>query len=925
MKNIKITGARTHNLKNISIEVPKEQITVFSGISGSGKSSLAFDTIFAEGQRRYIENLSSYARQVIGVIEKPDVDSIEGIPPAISIDQKSIARSPRSTVGTVTEIYDYLRVLFAHFGEAHCTKCGGKVTGGPEEKIISDAMEMVEGLGDGTEVYAYVFKNLVGSHKSALERFSRSSFKKFILDNVEMVSEQLAHLDLDKKAPHTLMVRVGEISADDLKAQNVEKLERKVEKIIKQALSISDGSIEIRNADNEKLFSKTPYCEKCDIYFSPLQPRLFSFNSPYGACLNCQGLGVVKVVERDLVIPNKNLTISEGAIRPWARLSGQNGKTMQALKSLSQRRGFSLDVPCSELDEKSLNYVFDGDDEFEGVCASLLKKYKDTDSDYLRQEIEEYMVEAVCDECGGRRLNKFAESVLVFGKTISEISKMEALELSKFMQKQSLVPPGSAQLISQINKRLKNLVNMGLGYLSISRTSDTLSGGESQRLRLSTQFDSFLSGVLYVLDEPTISLHPADTLKLINSFKKLKEEGNTVLIVEHDRDVLGCADKIVEIGPGAGKNGGEIIFEGTVQEMLESDCLTGRYLSGKQRVGVGKILKNAKTKQEKIVIRGARHNNLKNIDVEIPLKKFVSVTGPSGSGKSSLVYDILALALARKLYNSQKEVGEHDTIDGLEKIEKSIVIDQAPIGRTPRSNLATYTGIFTPIRELFAQTQSAKNKKFQASRFSFNLKGGRCEVCRGEGSIKMEMYFMPDVYVPCEECGGKRYNSETLEIKYMGKSIFDILQMSVDEAYDFFEADEDIRPKLDILKKVGLGYLALGQSATSLSGGEAQRIKLASELSKNSSGNAIYILDEPTTGLHFDDIRKLLLILKELVLRGNSVVVIEHNVDVISDSDYIIDMGPSGGAMGGYVVSCGTPEDLKADKNSITGSFINLD
>lgn len=917
MKNIKITGARTHNLKNISVEIPKEKITVLSGISGSGKSSLAFDTIFAEGQRRYIENLSSYARQVIGVIEKPDVDSIEGIPPAISIDQKSVSRSPRSTVGTITEIYDYLRVLFAGFGRPHCTSCGGEVFGGSIEKIIDEASNAITEFPSGASIYTFVFRDLPGAHKQTLEKYARSNYTDFVLDGVSTGSGELLSLELDKKIQHTLLVKTGAITREEIADDDSGKI---FERAIRKALSLTDGSVVIKSDEKEMIFSRTPYCDKCQTNFPSIQPRLFSFNSPYGACLKCQGLGVVKVVERDLVIPNKNLTISEGAIRPWSRLSGQNGKTMQALKSLSERLGFSLDVPVHSLSEEALNSIFDGNGDFEGVAQSLLKKFKETDSDYLRQEIEEYMTEKQCDMCSGRRLNKFAEGVTVFDKSISQISEMEASTMIEFIKSQDHLPRGSAQLIGQIQKRLNNLVDLGIGYLSLSRTSETLSGGESQRLRLSAQFDSFLSGVLYVLDEPTISLHPSDTTKLINSFIKLKGEGNTVLIVEHDRDVLLSADHIIDVGPGAGKNGGEIVFSGTVDEILQSNCLTGEYLSGRKTVGV-KSTKPIKSR-EKIKIFGARHNNLKNINVEIPLKKFVCVCGPSGSGKSSLIYDILALALSRKLHGGMKEVGDHDKIEGIDKIEKSIMIDQAPIGRTPRSNLATYTGIFTPVRELFAQTTFSQSKKFSASRFSFNLKGGRCETCRGEGSIKMEMYFMPDVYVPCEECAGKRYNCETLEVKYRGKSIFDVLQMSVDEASKFFADNIEIVPKLDILKKVGLGYLALGQSATSLSGGEAQRIKLASELSRNTNGNTVYILDEPTTGLHFEDIKKLLTILKELVARGNSVIVIEHNVDVIADSDYVIDMGPSGGTDGGRVVASGTPEEVRANKESVTGPYI---
>lgn len=921
MKNIKITGARTHNLKNISVEIPKEKITVLSGISGSGKSSLAFDTVFAEGQRRYIENLSSYARQVIGVIEKPDVDSIEGIPPAISIDQKSIARSPRSTVGTLTEIYDYLRLLYSHFGQIYCPTCKERILGGSDEKVLDSAKELFEKVERELKVYAFLVRNIAGSHKLTLEKCTNSNLSEFVVDGETLEKEDLQNLDLDKKQPHTILALVGAINILDRKINDEDRSQ--AEKIFKKAIDMGDGTILVSVDTNEEVFSRLPYCGRCKKYFSAIQPRLFSFNSPYGACLKCQGLGKIRVVERDLVIPNKNLTLSEGAIRPWSRLSGQNGKSMIALKELAKRHGFSMDVPVAELNQKDLDVIFDGDEQFSGVIVSLMDKYKETDSDYLRQEIEEYMTEMVCDECAGRRLNRLAESVLIFNKSISEMADMEAFALLDFLSEQNdNIPRGGNALIQNIKKRLSNMKDLGIGYLSLSRSSETLSRGEAQRIRLGVQFDSFLSGVLYVLDEPTVSLHPSDTEKLIFSFKKLKDEGNTVVVVEHDKDVLKSADYILDIGPGAGKNGGELVFSGDLEQLEKSDCLTGQYISGRKKVFDKKPRKIDWNK--KLTIVNAHHNNLKNIDVDIPLGSFVCVTGASGSGKSSLIYDILAVALAKKFYHSSAEPGAHERIEGLEMLDKSIIIDQAPIGRTPRSNLATYSGIFTPIRELFANTQLAKIKKFSASRFSFNLKGGRCETCRGDGSIKMEMYFMPDVYVPCEECNGKRYNSETLEVKYKEKSISDVLDMSVDEAREFFDGNEEITGKLDVLKKVGLGYLALGQSATSLSGGEAQRIKLASELSRNVNGSTIYILDEPTTGLHFEDISKLLNILNELVDRGNSVIVIEHNTDVIASADYVIDMGPGGGSGGGSVVSKGTPVQVAKDPKSVTGRFIDI-
>ncbi len=918
MKNIKVSGARTHNLKNISVEIPKEQISVMSGISGSGKSSLAFDTIYAEGQRRYVENLSSYARQVIGVIEKPDVDSIEGIPPAIAIDQKSVVRSPRSTVGTLTESYDFLRLLFARFGSVRCPKCNKAIFSGQLKEIVESAIDFFKQNAGEVKIVATIVKDQKGIHKSTLERFQNSKFESVIVDGNEYSTKESANVKLEKGLPHTIEVVVlRKEYLEEIKPLEQKELEQSLEK----AFELSEDVVRVERGENSKIFSKHPYCSDCQIFFPSLQPRLFSFNSPYGACRRCQGLGVVKEVQPELVIPNTRLTLEEGAIRPWSRLAGQNGWFTKSLVDLSKKVAFRLDEPIDNLSDDALRAILYGHEDFEGVIPNLEKKYLETDSEYLRSEIEQYMHEKVCDKCLGKRLNELALSVFFNDKTIAELSDMEVNSLSEFFAS-SVKPAGSDTIIKELIRRLNNLVSVGLEYLTLSRSSESLSGGEAQRIRLGVQFDSFLSGVLYVLDEPTIGLHSADTERIIESFKRLKEEGNTVLIVEHDKAVLELADYVFDIGPGAGKNGGELIASGTPSEIKKNDkSVTGRYLSGKDKINYPK--KRRKGKGE-LKIEQINHNNLKNLDVTIPLSVFIAVCGVSGSGKSSLVYDVLAKALAKEYHRSGEEPGEYKKMIGINNLDKVIRIDQTPIGRTPRSNLATYTGIFTPIRELFAETPEAKFKGFNASQFSFNLKGGRCEVCRGDGMIKVEMFFMPDVYVPCEECQGQRYNKETLEIRYKGKTIADVLKLSVDEANEFFSDHAELIEKLTVLKKVGLGYLPLGQSATTLSGGEAQRIKLASELSRPSTGKTIYILDEPTTGLHFEDIKKLLVILQELVDRGNTVLVIEHNLDVVKNADWVIDMGPGGGIKGGQIIAEGTPEKVSKIAKSLTGKYLSF-
>ena len=924
MRNIKISGARTHNLKNISLEIPAEKITVISGISGSGKSSLAFDTIFAEGQRRYVENLSSYARQVIGVIEKPDVDSIEGIPPAISIDQKSVARSPRSTVGTLTEAYDYLRLLFARFGKVYCPKCKCEIFAGESHEIIQKALGVLNDYDhlklEKLKVLSPIISNVKGQHTNLIKRLAKSQFSSFRIDNSFYNVTELNTLKLKPTIAHTLEAVVFDF--ENHGKQLKEETCKKFEKAVRSGLDLSDGIVTVLFNDEQRIFSKLPYCEKCNIHFPQIQPRLFSFNSPYGACSMCQGLGIIKKVSPRKVLPNGNLTVAEGAVRPWSRLSGQNGYLMKSLIEVAKINGFNLATPVRELSRENLSVLLYGKDEFEGVIPNLERKYRETDSDYLRQEIEQYMVESECTLCHGKRLNEFAESVRVLDKKISDLADMEADELTRYL-KQNIkkFPKESQQVVSELIRRLKNLTLVGLDYLTLNRSSESLSGGEAQRIRLGVQFDSFLSGVLYVLDEPTISLHASDTEKLINSFNRLKAEGNTLVVVEHDKAIILNSDYVFDIGPGAGKCGGEIIAQGTPKEIVKNPfSITGKYLSGKREIKSSKVKRKASSQAIKII--GATHNNLKNISVEIPLKLFICITGVSGSGKSSLVYDILAKSVAHELHRAQDKPGAHKSILGIEYLDKIIKIDQTPIGRTPRSNLATYTGIFTPMRELFADTPSSCLKGFLASQFSFNLQGGRCEVCRGDGMIKVEMFFMNDVYVPCEECSGRRYNSETLEIKYQGKSISDVLSMSVDEAAEFFKDVPELSEKIKVLQRVGLGYLPIGQSATTLSGGEAQRIKLATELARPSTGKTIYILDEPTTGLHFEDIGKLLNVLQELVDRGNTVLVIEHNLDVIKSADYVIDMGPLGGKKGGEIIATGTPEQIAKNPKSLTGKFL---
>ena len=918
MDYIKIKRAKTHNLKSVSVNIPKEKIVVITGLSGSGKSSLAFDTIYAEGQRRYVDNLSSYAKQVIGVIERPDVESIEGISPAISIDQKSIARSPRSTVGTLTEIYDYLRILYSGFGKIMCPNCGGELKIGNAQEVKKEVYKfIIANLSLGqVEIFAPIVREQKGAHTITLNRLSRSDFASVKIDGVDAVREELQGLKLSKQEDHTIEVRIAHYAqnpnpTDDLKQRILSDIEK--------GFNLGDGFVSIYFNGKKKVFSRLSFCEKCDLIFANISPRIFSFNSPHGACSECQGLGIKKEIDPELVIPNKNLTLAEGAIRPWSRIANQASWYYKKLEELSEKYKFSLDIPVKDLPEKIMNIIYDGDGDFEGVIKSLEKKYQETDSEYLRTELEKYIKESICPLCEGKRLKKLALSVLIDRRNIADISQVSLKDLRDFLRQLKL-PPQAGSVLEEVKLRLNNLINIGLGYLTVSRTSETLSGGEAQRIRLAVQLGSFISGVIYVLDEPTIGMHAYDTNKLINALNKLKKDKNSVIIVEHDRQVIKASDFVIDIGPGAGVNGGVIVSQGSPAEVeKDTKSLTGQYLSGKKVISRKKRVKAYK---DSIVIKGARANNLRDIDVEIPLGMLVCVTGVSRSGKSTLVYDILARALSNKFHRTKQEPLEHDAIEGFEKVDKVIKIDQSSIGKTPRSNLATYTGLFTPIRELFAQTPEATLKGYNASQFSFNLKGGRCETCRGDGAIKIEMFFMPDTYVTCEDCMGKRYNRETLEVQYRNKNIADVLDMTVDEAGNFFEDNEDIMSKIKSLREVGLGYVRLGQPANTLSGGEAQRIKLATELSRPSTGKTLYILDEPTTGLHFEDVVKLMNVLSELVERGNSVLVIEHNMDVIKCSDWVIDMGPGAGDEGGKIVAVGSVDQISKNKNSKTAEFL---
>jgi len=923
---IKVRGARVHNLKNINVDIPKNKLVVISGVSGSGKSSLAFDTLYAEGQRRYVESLSAYARQFLGVMDKPDVDKIEGISPAISIDQRKAGKNPRSTVGTITEIYDYLRLLFARAGTPFCPNCNREIS----RQTIDQIVDQVLKLKENTEILILgpVVRGRKGEYRGTLEEIQRMGFQRVRIDGILYHIEEALQKTLARYKKHDIEVVVDRlvIEPEIDKMRLVDSLE--------QALKIGKGIVIVNAKETKKaqdlIFSELFSCPICGFSLPEIEPRLFSFNSPYGACPSCQGLGEKLVFDPDLVIPNKELSIAEGAIFPWARASHKVGRQRffwYMLERMAERNRIDLYKPVKELEKEELDLILYGDGIFEGVIPWLERRYKETDSEYTREELEQYMVEKKCEVCKGKRLKKEALSVKFLGKSIDEIVEMEISKLKIFFEKvleEKKIPKEKQKIVQPILKEILNrlsfLIDVGLDYLTLSRRADTLSGGEEQRVRLATQIGSGLSGVLYILDEPSVGLHARDQKRLIQTLKKLRDLKNTVLVVEHDPQTILSADWVIDIGPGAGKHGGKIVFEGTPKALLKSKTLTGEYLSGKKKVEIPKS--RPPEKEEFLIIKGAREHNLKNIDVKIPLRKFVCVTGVSGSGKSSLVNDILAKALMKKFYRAKEEVGDHDVILGIEKLNKVVIVDQSPIGRTPRSNPATYVGAFSFVRQLFSQTREAKIRGYSPGRFSFNVKGGRCEVCQGQGQIKIEMYFLPDVYIVCPECKGKRFNKETLEIKYKGKNIAEILEMSVEEALEFFKNIPPLYQKLKTLYDVGLGYIELGQPAPSLSGGEAQRVKLAAELSKKATGNTLYILDEPTTGLHPDDIKKLLFVLRELVNRGNTVLVVEHNLDVIKNADWIIDLGPEGGERGGEIVCEGPPEKIIQCEKSYTGKFL---
>lgn len=932
MSNVlRVVGAREHNLKNISVDIPRDKLVVITGLSGSGKSSLAFDTIYAEGQRRYVESLSSYARQFLGLMEKPDVDQIDGLSPAISIDQKSTSRNPRSTVATVTEIYDYMRLLFARIGVPHCPVCGNEVSRRTPQAIIDEIMKLEDGMK--LMILAPIVKDKKGEFAHVPEQYRRLGFARARVDGVVYALDEFP--ELDKKFKHNIEIVVDRIVMGSAQLSRVAQS-------VEQALDIADGVVELHDVDNDQVtvFSQRYACVNHPNEDIPeLEPRLFSFNAPQGACPVCTGLGSRLEVDPDLVF-NPRLTISEGAIRPYNRVN-IDAWYMKKLAVVANAHGFSVQTPVGDLSEDALEKVLYGtgsqkytvqlgngrqyDSTYEGVIPNLERRHKETDSEFMRKDIERFMRERKCHACKGSRLKPVVLAVTVHGLNIMDITSLgvdEALELFKELKLTDQEQFIASQILKEITARLGFMSNVGLTYLELSRAANTLSGGEAQRIRLATQIGSGLQGVLYVLDEPSIGLHQRDNDKLIETLKHLRDLGNTVLVVEHDEDTIRQADYLLDIGPHAGVHGGQVVAHGTPEEVAKNkNSITGNYLSGRESIAVPKKRRTVQADRQLQII-GAAENNLKTIDVSVPLGVMTVVSGVSGSGKSTLVNDILAKELSARLHRAQSVPGKHETIEGIDQLDKAIIIDQSAIGRTPRSNPATYTGVFTPIRELFASTPEANIRGYKAGRFSFNVKGGRCENCQGDGVIKIEMHFLPDVYVTCDECNGKRYNREALEIKYKDKTISDVLEMTVEQAAGFFENVPSIARKLNTLVDVGLGYIRLGQPATTFSGGEAQRIKLASELSRRSTGKTLYILDEPTTGLHSADVKRLLGILQQLIEGGNTMVIIEHNLDVIKSADHVIDMGPEGGSGGGQVVAEGTPEQIAKDAKSFTGKYL---
>lgn len=930
---IVIRGAREHNLKNLNLTIPRDKLIVFTGLSGSGKSSLAFDTIYAEGQRRYVESLSSYARQFLGQMEKPDVDTIEGLSPAISIDQKSTSNNPRSTVGTVTEIHDYLRLLYARIGIPHCPKCGRVI----RRQTVDEVVEQVMAFGEGArvQIIAPAVRGRKGEHVKLLEQIQKDGYVRVKVDGE--IYDIADVPKLDKKLKHTIDVIVDRIV---VRAGAESRLAGSLE----TAFAFGAGLAKVEHNGEEQLFSENYACPDCGVSIEELTPRMFSFNNPYGACPTCSGLGALMKIDPALIVPNGELSLRQGAINVTGWQSSNTASiAAMYLAALGDKYGFDMDTPFNKLSEQARHAILYGtgnerihieyhrefgegsyDSPFEGVIPNLERRYKETQSDYMKHEIEEYMANIPCPDCKGKRLKSESLAVTVGGMNIAQLSditvrhareKLSALTLNKT---EEMI---AGRILKEIDSRLGFLISVGLDYLTLSRAAGTLSGGEAQRIRLATQIGSSLVGVLYILDEPSIGLHQRDNAKLIDTLKGMRDIGNTLIVVEHDEETMLNADYIVDIGPGPGEHGGEVVFAGTPEEiMTDEKSITGKYLSGREYIAVP--AKRRETGENWLQIRGARANNLKNVNVDIPLGVFTCVTGVSGSGKSSLVNEVLKKTLLRDLNRARTRPGEHVEILGIDKLDKIIDIDQSPIGRTPRSNPATYTGLFDLIRDVFAQTPDAKMRGYTNGRFSFNVKGGRCEACRGDGILKIEMHFLPDIYVPCEVCGGKRYNRETLEVKYKGKTIADVLDMTVEEALKFFAPLPKLARKLQTLYDVGLGYIRLGQSSTTLSGGEAQRVKLATELARRDTGRTLYVLDEPTTGLHTDDVKRLIAILQRLCDGGSTVVVIEHNLDVIKTADYIIDLGPEGGDMGGTIVCTGTPEQVAQNKKSYTGIYL---
>lgn len=928
---IRVQGAKEHNLKNVDVTIPRDKLVVITGLSGSGKSSLAFDTIYAEGQRRYVESLSSYARQFLGMMEKPDVDQIDGLSPAISIDQKSTSRNPRSTVATVTEIYDYLRLLFARIGVPHCSECGKEVTRTTNTIVVDQIASLPENAR--LLVLAPVVIDKKGEFMHIPEQYMKLGFARARVDGVVYALDEFP--DLDKQKKHTIEIIVDRILNNP---ENLGRLSQSVE----QAFSIADDKLIIFNADTEENYNyslKYACLDHPDVQIPELEPRTFSFNSPHGACPTCTGLGSRLEVDPELLL-NKNLTIAEGAIRPWNRFA-IDAWYMKKVAQVAEEYGFSTHVPVKQITPEQLEILLYGtgskkyqielskgrffDATYEGIIPNLERRHKETDSEFMRKDIEKFMIERPCHACSGKRLKPEVLAITVNGMSIVDIAELNIDDAVDFFTNKLSLKGADAKIaemvLKEINARLGFLNDVGLNYLNLSRSATTLSGGEAQRIRLATQIGSGLIGVLYVLDEPSIGLHQRDNARLIRTLKHLKELGNTVLVVEHDEETIKTADYLIDIGPGAGVHGGKIVAAGTPVEVAKvKDSITGQYLRGEQEIATPKIRRKGNGKS--LVVRGAKEHNLRDIDAEIPLGKLVVVSGVSGSGKSTLINDILASELSARLHHANSVSGKHENIEGIEHLDKVIIIDQSPIGRTPRSNSATYTGLFTPIRDLFAATPEAKIRGYKTGRFSFNVKGGRCENCQGDGIIKIEMHFLPDVYVPCEVCDGKRYNREALEITFKGKNISEVLNMTCEQALEFFSSQPQIARKLQTLVDVGLGYISLGQPATTLSGGEAQRVKLATELSRRATGRTLYVLDEPTTGLHIHDVKKLLEVLNALVDAGNSMVIIEHNLDVIKSADWVIDMGPEGGTGGGQIVAEGTPEEVAKNSKSFTGEYL---